>query len=40
VGGGNLLIAARAASLGFTLIRADERDFARIDDLHCGNRLA
>ncbi len=39
MGGNDLLIAAQAISLGFTLVTANEREFARVDDLHCENWL-
>lgn len=39
VGGNDLLIAAHALSLGFTLVTANEREFARMPDLHCENWL-
>lgn len=37
VGGNDLLIAAHALSLGFTLVTANERESARLPDLHCEN---
>jgi len=40
LGGNDLLIAAQALSLGFTLVTANEREFAKIDDLQCENWLA
>ncbi len=40
IGGNDLLIAAQALSLGFTLVTANEREFAKIDDLACENWLA
>ena len=40
MGGNDLLIAAHAISLSFTLVTGNEREFARIDDLHCENWLA
>jgi len=40
MGGNDLLIAAHAVSLGFTLVTGNEREFARVDDLHCENWLA
>lgn len=40
VGGNDMLIAAQALSLGFTLVTANEREFARIDGLACENWLA
>jgi len=39
VGGNDLLIAAQALSLGFTLVTANEREFAKIEDLPCENWL-
>jgi len=40
IGGNDLLIAAQALSLGFTLVTANEREFAKIDDLQSENWLA
>lgn len=40
VGGNDLLIAAQALSLGFTLVTANEREFTKIEDLPCENWLA
>ena len=40
IGGNDLLIAAQALSLGFTLVTANEREFAKIEDLPCENWLA
>jgi tRNA(fMet)-specific endonuclease VapC len=40
IGGNDLLIAAQALSLGFTLVTANEREFSKIDDLPCENWLA
>lgn len=40
IGGNDLLIAAQALSLGFTLVTANEREFAKIDDLPSENWLA
>lgn len=37
IGGNDPLIAAQALSLGFTLVTANEREFAKIDDLQCEN---
>lgn len=37
--GNDLLIAAQAMSLGFTLVTGNEREFAKIDDLRCENWL-
>jgi tRNA(fMet)-specific endonuclease VapC len=39
VGGNDLLIAAQAITLGFTLVTANEREFARLKDLRCENWL-
>ena len=39
MGGNDLLTAAHAVSLGFTLVTGNEREFARVDDLHCENWL-
>jgi tRNA(fMet)-specific endonuclease VapC len=38
-GGNDLLIAAQAISPGFTLVTANEREFARLKDLRCENWL-
>ena len=40
IGGNDLLIAAQALALGFTLVTANEREFAKINDLQCENWLA
>ncbi len=40
IGGNDLLIAAQALSLGFTLVTANEREFGKIDDLEYENWLA
>lgn len=40
IGGNDLLIAAQAISLGFTLVTANEREFAKLNDLRCENWLA
>ena len=37
IGGNDLLIAAQALSLGFTLVTANEREFAKVEDLHREN---
>lgn len=37
IGGNDLLIAAQALSLGFILVTANEREFAKIDDLQYEN---
>jgi tRNA(fMet)-specific endonuclease VapC len=39
-GGNDLLIAAQVLSLGITLVTANEREFAMIDDLQCENWLS
>ena len=39
MGGNDMLIAAHAISLGFTLVTGNEREFAKVDDLHCENWL-
>src|SRR5215472_17031969 len=39
IGGNDLLIAAQALSLGFTLVTANEREFLKIEDLPCENWL-
>lgn len=39
IGGNDLLIAAQALSLGFTLVTANEREFSKIEDLPCENWL-
>lgn len=39
VGGNDLLIAAQAISLGFTLVTANKREFAKLQDLRCENWL-
>lgn len=39
IGGNDLLIAAQAVTLGHTLVTANEREFARIDDLSWENWL-
>jgi tRNA(fMet)-specific endonuclease VapC len=39
VGGNDLLIAAQAVALGFTLVTANAREFARLPDLRCENWL-
>lgn len=40
VGGNDVLIAAQAISLGFTLVTANEREFAKLKDLRCDNWLS
>ena len=40
IGGNDLLIAAHALSLGFTLVTANEREFSKIEDLPCENWLS
>ena len=39
IGGNDLLIAAQALALGYAIVTNNEREFARIDDLHCANWL-
>lgn len=39
IGGNDLLIAAQAISLGFTLVTANEREFSRVKGLRCENWL-
>jgi tRNA(fMet)-specific endonuclease VapC len=39
IGGNDLLIAAQALSLGFTLVTGNEREFSKIEDLPCENWL-
>lgn len=39
IGGNDLLIAAHAVTLGCTLVTANEREFARVEGLHCQNWL-
>lgn len=39
MGGNDLLIAAQAVSLGFTLVTANEREFGKVKDLRCENWL-
>ena len=39
IGGNDLLIAAHALSLGFTLVTANELEFSKIHDLPCENWL-
>lgn len=39
VGGNDLLIAAQAISLSFALVTANEREFAKLQDLRCENWL-
>jgi tRNA(fMet)-specific endonuclease VapC len=39
IGGNDLLIAAQAFALGFTIVTDNEREFARIDDLPRENWL-
>jgi tRNA(fMet)-specific endonuclease VapC len=39
IGGNDLLIAAQALSLGFTLVTANEREFSKIDNLPGENWL-
>jgi tRNA(fMet)-specific endonuclease VapC len=37
IGGNDLLIAAQAIALGYTLVTDNEREFARIEELACEN---
>jgi len=39
IGASDLFIAAHALTLGATLVTANEREFARIEGLHCENWL-
>jgi tRNA(fMet)-specific endonuclease VapC len=39
IGGNDLLIAAQAVALGYTLVTDNEREFARIDQIACENWL-
>ncbi|MCC6365836.1 MAG: type II toxin-antitoxin system VapC family toxin [Bryobacterales bacterium] len=39
IGGNDLLIAAQSISLCFTLVTANEREFAKLQDLRCENWL-
>ncbi|MDX2180336.1 MAG: type II toxin-antitoxin system VapC family toxin [Bryobacteraceae bacterium] len=39
IGGNDLLIAAQAIFLGVTLVTANNREFARLEDLRCENWL-
>ena len=39
IGGNDLLIAAQAVALGFTMVTDNEKEFARIDGLPCENWL-
>jgi len=39
IGGNDLLIAAQAAALGYTIVTDNEREFARIEGLACENWL-
>jgi tRNA(fMet)-specific endonuclease VapC len=39
IGGNDLLIAAQALALGYTIVTDNEREFARIDGLPCENWL-
>lgn len=40
IGGNDLLIAAQALSLGFKLVTANEREFAKIENLQWENWIA
>lgn len=39
IGGNDLLIAAQAISLSFTLVTANKREFSKLNDLRCENWL-
>lgn len=39
IGGNDLLIAAHAKALGFTVVTDNEREFSRVDGLACANWL-
>lgn len=39
IGGNDLLIAAHAVTLGHAIVTGNEREFARIDERRCENRL-
>jgi tRNA(fMet)-specific endonuclease VapC len=39
IGANDLLIAAQALALGYTFVTANQREFARINQLHCENWL-
>jgi tRNA(fMet)-specific endonuclease VapC len=39
IGANDLLIAAQALALGYTIVTANQREFARINELHCENWL-
>ena len=39
IGGNDLLIAAQAVALGYTVVTDNEREFARVDGLACENWL-
>jgi tRNA(fMet)-specific endonuclease VapC len=39
IGGNDLLIAAHAKSLGFTVVTDNEREFSRVEGLVCANWL-
>ena len=39
-GGNDLLVAAQAVALGFTLVTGNEREFARVEGLDCENWLS
>jgi len=39
IGGNDLLIAAQAVALGYTIVTDNEREFRRIQDLPCENWL-
>ena len=39
IGGNDLLIAAQATALGYTIVTDNEREFSRIEGLACENWL-
>ena len=39
IGGNDLLIAAQAIALGYSVVTDNERKFARVEGLHCENWL-
>ncbi|MDR3505120.1 MAG: PIN domain-containing protein [Acidocella sp.] len=39
IGGNDLLIAAQAKALGYTVVTYNEREFRRVDGLACENWL-
>jgi tRNA(fMet)-specific endonuclease VapC len=40
IGGNDMLIAAQAIALGYTIVTDNEREFSRVDGLKCENWLA